>query len=85
MWVVTTQAVAQLPGEEITQINTIVAKLASEGTTSPDPIIEGMPLPSGLGERQRSFTTLAAAEEYADVINNLPSDLVNVTGIEQLV
>ena len=84
MWVVTTNAVDNLPAEDIAQISAIVATLASEGTTSPDPIPDGIPLPNGLGQRQRSFTTLEAAERYAQVINDLPSDLVNVIGIDQI-
>lgn len=85
MWIVTSNSVTGLPDEDINQIKAVIDKLASEGTTSPDYIIDPTPLPGGLNERQRQFTTLAAAEEYATVINNLPSDLINVIDIYQAV
>ena len=87
MWRVTTNAIDWeiFPGEELALIKAKIDTLAAAGLTTPEYILDPTPLPDGHRQRQRDFTTLAAAEDYGNFINELPSDLVNVISIEEIV
>jgi hypothetical protein len=87
MWRVTTNAIdwETFPGEELALIKTKIDTLAAAGLTDPGYIQDPTPLPDGQQQRQRDFTTLASAEDYGNFINELPSDLVNVISIEEIV
>ena len=87
MWRVTTNAIDQetFPGEELALVKAKVDELAAAGLTSSGYITDPTQLPDGLQQRQRDFTTLISAPDYADFINQLPSDLVNVISIVEVV
>jgi hypothetical protein len=87
MWTVTTNAIDWeiFPGEELALIHAKIDELAAAGFTDPVYIIPPTPLPDGHQQRQRNFTTLASAQDYANFINELPSDLVNVISIVEVV
>ena len=87
MWRVTTNAIDWeiFPGEELALIKAKIDTLAAAGLTTPEYILDPTPLPDGHQQRQRDFNTLAAAEDYGNFINELPSDLVNVISIEEIV
>ena len=86
MWRVTTNAINHeiFPAEELALIKAKIAELADAGFTTPEYIVP-TDLPDGEQQRQRDITTLAAAEDYANLINDLPSDVVNVISIEEIV
>jgi len=87
MWRVTTNAIdwETFPGEELALIKAKIDELAAAGFTSPEYIQDPTPLPDGEQQRQRDFTTLASAEDYGNLINELPSDLCNVISITEVV
>ena len=87
MWRVTTNAIdwETFPGEELALIKAKIDELAAAGLTDPGYIQDPAPLPDGQQQRQRDFTTLISAQDYADFINQLPSDLVNVISIVEVV
>jgi len=83
MWKVITNATdwETFPGEELALIKTKIDQLAAAGFTDPEYIQVPIWLPGGAQQRQRNFTTLESAQDYADFINALPGDLVNVIDI----
>ena len=87
MWRVTTDAIdwETFPGEELALVKAKIDELAAAGLTDPEYIQDPTQLPDGLQQRQRNFTTLISAQDYANFINQLPSDLVNVVSIEEIV
>jgi hypothetical protein len=87
MWRVTTNAIdwETFPGEELALIRAKIDELAAAGLTDPGYILWPITLPDGEQQRQRDFTTLAAAEDYGNLINELPSDLCNVISITEVV
>jgi hypothetical protein len=86
MWTVTTNAIdwETFPGEELALVKAKIDELAAAGFTNTE-YITPTELPDGLQQRQRNFTTLASAQDYANFINELPSDLVNVISIVEVV
>ena len=86
MWRVTTNAINWeiFPAEELALLKAKIAELAAAGFTTPEYSIP-TDLPDGEQQRQRYLTTLASAEDYANLINDLPSDVVNVVSIEEIV
>jgi len=87
MWTVTTNAIEweTFPSDELVLIQNKIDQLATAGFTDPAYIQDPTNLPDGQQQRQRNFTTLASAEDYANFINALPSDLVNVISIVEVV
>lgn len=84
-WKVITDAINWeiFPADELEMIRDKVATLAEAGYTYPEPA-PPIDLPDGLQQRNRTFTTLESAEDYANLINNLPSDTINVIAIEEV-
>ena len=87
MWRVTTNAIdwETFPGQELALIKAKVDELAAAGLTEPGYIQDPTQLPNGQQQRQRDFTTLASAQDYGNFMDELPSDLINVVSIEEIV
>ena len=87
MWRVTTNAIDWeiFPGEVLALVRAKIDELAAAGLTDPGYLQDPVQLPDGQQQRQRDFTTLESAQDYADFMNELPSDLVNVISITQVV
>jgi hypothetical protein len=87
MWRVTTNAIdwETFPGQELALIKAKVDELAAAGFTEPGYIQDPIQLPNGQQQRQRDFTTLASAQDYGNFMDELPSDLINVISIEEIV
>jgi len=86
MWRVTTNAVAweTLPVEIPEAIRVKIEEMAAGGFTTRQRVV-AVTLPNGQEERQRDFTTLESAQEYADFINGLPNDLTSVVSVIEIV
>jgi hypothetical protein len=86
MWRVTTTAIdwELIPENELTSIRNKITWLSNNGFTNAQYIQDPVSLDDGTHQRQRDFATLESAQEYADFINALPSDLVNVVSIDQV-
>ena len=87
MWRVTTNAINSeiFPADELALVKAKIDELAAAGFTNPEYIEDPTNLPDGHQLRQRDFTTLESAEDYGNLINELPSDTVNVISIDQVV
>ena len=87
MWQVTTNAIEWelFPDEVLALIRAKVDELAAAGFTDPAYIQNPTRLPDGKEQRHRNFTTLASAQDYADFMNELPSGLVDVVSVGEIV
>lgn len=68
------------PHDDLALIRAKVAELAAQGYTTDD-LIPFVDAPDGTQHRDREFTTLESAEEFANFLNTFPPSVTKVISI----
>lgn len=81
-WILTSASVDYeiFPQLTLDVIRDKVAELAAQGYTTDD-LLSYVDAPDGTQHRDREFTTLESAEEFANLLNTFPPDVCKVVSI----